>query len=198
GIALMNDILAGISIVFEGAFRVGDIVTIDGWRGEVVEIGIRTTKIRSVINDIRIFNNSTIASVVNMTKQYSYAIVDVGVDYNESLEHVETVLKEELPLIHERIPAIVAGPYYKGVTKLAESSVNLRIMAECSEQDRIQVTRDLNREIFLIFKKYNVNIPFPQVVLNYRDEEPDAEATAGEKEAAARFIRQQREKSGKV
>ncbi|MCH4206246.1 MAG: mechanosensitive ion channel [Solobacterium sp.] len=192
--SLIGDILAGISIVFEGSFRVGDIVTIDGWRGEVVEIGIRTTKVRSGGNDIRVFNNSKISSVVNMTKQYSYANVDVGIDYGESLEHVESVLKEELPRIQKRIPAIVSGPFYKGVTELAASSVNIRILAQCSEADRIQVTRDLNREILLVFSKNHINIPFPQVVVN-QPAATVAEATKHEKKEAENFVTEQKEQS---
>lgn len=191
---LIGDILAGISIVFEGSFRVGDIVTIDGWRGEVVEIGIRTTKVRSIGNDIRVFNNSKISSVINMTKQYSYANVDVGIDYGESLEHVESVLKEELPRIQKRIPAIVSGPFYKGVTELAASSVNIRILAQCTEADRIQVTRDLNREILLVFAKNHINIPFPQVVVN-QPAATVAQATKHEKKEAENFVTEQKEQS---
>ncbi|MCH4207508.1 MAG: mechanosensitive ion channel family protein [Solobacterium sp.] len=192
--SLISDILAGISIVFEGSFRVGDIVTIDGWRGEVVEIGIRTTKVRSAGNDIRIFNNAAISSVINMTKQYSYAMVDVGIDYGESLEHVESVLENELPNIKKKIPAIVTGPFYKGVTELGDSSVNLRILAQCAESDRVQVTRDLNREILLLFDRYHINIPFPQVVVN-QPAAVQAQATRHEKAAADRFVSDQKEQS---
>lgn len=195
--SLIGDILAGMSIVFEGSFRVGDIVTIDGWRGEVVEIGIRTTKVRSAGNDIRIFNNAAISSVINMTKQYSYASVDVGIEYGESLEHVETVLKQELPQVKKRIPAIVSGPYYKGVTSLGDSSVNLRILAQCNETDRIQVTRDLNREILLLFDRNHINIPYPQIVVN----SPAAASlgsTAREKRIADAFVSEQKELSKEI
>jgi len=192
--SLIGDILAGMSIVFEGSFRVGDIVTIDGWRGEVVEIGIRTTKVRSAGNDIRIFNNAAISSVINMTKQYSYASVDVGIDYSESLEHVEAVLKHELPQVRKHIPAIVAGPYYKGVTSLGDSSVNLRILAQCSEADRIQVTRDLNREILLLFNRNHISIPFPQIVVN-SPSGASGESTAHEKRVAEEFVSEQKQLS---
>lgn len=57
---LIADVLAGISIVFEGEFRVGDIITIGDWRGTVVEIGIRTTKVLNGGHDVKIFNNSEI------------------------------------------------------------------------------------------------------------------------------------------
>jgi small-conductance mechanosensitive channel len=195
--SLISDILAGMSIVFEGSFRVGDIVTIDGWRGEVVEIGIRTTKVRSAGNDIRIFNNAAISSVINMTKQYSYASVDVGIEYSESLEHVEAVLKQELPKIKKKIPAIIAGPYYKGVTSLGDSSVNLRILAQCNESDRIQVTRDLNRAILLLFDRNHISIPYPQIVVN-SPSTGSSGSTAREKRIAEAFVSEQKELSKEI
>ena len=56
--SLVADILAGIFIVFEGDFQVGDIIIVDGWRGEVLEIGIRTTKLIDAGGNIKIVNNS--------------------------------------------------------------------------------------------------------------------------------------------
>jgi len=191
--SLVGDILAGIFIVFEGEFRVGDIVTIGDWRGTVVEIGIRTTKVLSGGHDVKIFNNSEIKQVINMTKQYSTAVLDIGIDYNESLERVEAVLKKELPHIREHVPAIMEGPYYKGVTSLGDSSVNIRILAECHEKDRIQVVRDMNREIKLCFDRNHISIPFPQIVVNQPAE--IKEATSEDKKTANQFLHEQKEAS---
>ncbi|MDO4484858.1 MAG: mechanosensitive ion channel family protein [Clostridia bacterium] len=189
---LVADIMAGLFIVFEGEFRVGDIVTIDGWRGTVEEIGIRTTKIKSPGQDIKIVRNSAISGVINQTRQFSYAVADCGIEYGESLERVEAVLKRELPHIKEHLPAIVDGPFYKGVAELGDSSVVVRIVAQCAEKDRIQLQRDLNREIKLIFDRNDVGIPFPQIVINQPT--PRAEATPAEKHAAAAFVADQKEK----
>ena len=71
--SLVADILAGIFIVFEGEFQVGDIVIIDGWRGEVKEIGIRTTKLVDVGGNIKIVNNSEIKTIINQTQELSLA-----------------------------------------------------------------------------------------------------------------------------
>lgn len=191
--ALIEDVLAGISIVFEGEFRVGDIVTIENWRGTVVEIGIRTTKIMSGGHDIKIFNNSEIKQVINMTKLYSTAIVELGIDYRESLERVESILKKELPRIREHIPAIMEGPFYEGVTKLSEESVVIRIFAECHEIDRTQVVRDLNRELKLCIDRNHILVPAVQ-----KNDGEDTAATAAtneDKKNASMFIKEQREAS---
>lgn len=164
--SLISDLIAGLFIVFEGEFRVGDIVSIDGWRGTVIEIGLRTTKLEDPTHNVKIFNNSKIAGIVNMTQKYSMAFCDVGVEYGESIERVEAVLKRELPLLKDMIPGIEREPQYLGITNFGDSSVDIRIMAECPENIRGQVERLLRREIKLIFDRNNIGIPFPQVVVN--------------------------------
>ena len=163
---LTGDILAGICIVFEGEFRVGDMVTIDGWRGVVLEVGLRTTKVENLEGDIQIFNNSVIQQVINMTQEYSLVVCNVSVDYGEDLERVEQVLQEGLPEIRRRLPDIVAGPTYEDVQDLGDSGVVLRISAYCREEHRLVLRRALNREIKLLFDRKGVTIPFPQVVVH--------------------------------
>ncbi len=79
---LVADILAGIFIVFEGDFQVGDIVIIDGWRGEVEAIGVRTTKLIDAGGNIKIVNNSEIKTIINQTKELSIAKCYVGIGYD--------------------------------------------------------------------------------------------------------------------
>ena len=160
-------------------------------RGTVVEIGVRTTKINDGSGNILVMRNSGISNVVNMTKEHSYASVEVGIEYGESLERVESILAKELPNIKKRLPAIVEGPFYKGVTMLADNSVNIKIVAECAEKDRLPLINDLNREMKLLFDRYDISIPFPQVVVN----QPTVfkKATFAEKMAADKFNAEQKE-----
>jgi len=173
--SLISDILSGIFIVFEGAFRVGDIVTVGDFRGSVVDIGLRTTKIESTAGDIKIFNNSSIAGIINMTKKASKAVCDIGIEYSADLKQVEALLNKELQRIGDANDMIIGIPKYIGVVELGESAVVLRVVAECSEKDRMGVSRYLNRELFLLFTENNIGIPFPQVTLSYLhpDDEPE-------------------------
>ena len=168
--SLVSDILAGFSIIFEGEFQVGDIITIDSFRGTVIEIGIRTTKVKDGAGNVKIFSNSNVSNILNMTKDYSVVSCDMSIEYGEDLRYVERVLEEEFPNIKEKLPAIVEGPFYRGVSELADSSVNIRIIVKCTEEDRIQLERDLRRMLKLIFDKHNISIPYPQVVLNQPEE----------------------------
>lgn len=190
---LVSDILAGLFIIFEGEFRVGDIVTIGDWRGTVLEIGVRTTKIEDGSKNIKIISNSDVNGVVNMTRRHSFASCDVGIEYGESLERVENILNSELPNIRHRLPSIQAGPFYKGVVSLGDNSVNIRIVAQCAESDRLQLARDLNREMKLLFDRFDISIPFPQIVLNQPVE--FKQATGVERLRADRFNQEQKELS---
>ncbi len=163
---LISDIIAGLFIIVEGEFRVGDIVTIGEFRGTVMEIGVRTTKLVDAVGNIKIINNSQITDVINMTRNYSTANCDVGIGYDEDLEKVEKILTDEFPEIKKRIKKIKKGPYYRGVVELAASSVVIRIAAECAEEDRMQLQRDLNREVKLVFDRNGIGIPYPQIVVN--------------------------------
>lgn len=163
---LLQDIIAGLFIVFEHVFEVGDIVVVGGFRGTVDEIGIRTTRIKDGGGNVKVINNSELRALVNMSDHLSIASCEVGIEYGESLERVETILKEHIEEIKKEIPEIVEGPFYKGVSALADSSVNLKFVAKCKEGSKYQVERDMNRQFKLLFDKFNINIPFPQVVVN--------------------------------
>lgn len=193
--ALVSDILAGIFIVFEGDFQVGDIVIIDGWRGEVKAIGIRTTKLVDAGGNVKIMNNSDIRSIVNQTQDLSVAKCYVGVSYGDRIEAIEKVIADNLPKIKEKIPSIVEGPFYKGVSELADSAVVLLFVAKCKESDIYQVQRDLNREIKIVFDDNNVNIPFPQITVSYDQGNEDTKISAKDRKAAEAFVEEQKDLS---
>lgn len=130
------------------------------------------------------------SNVVNMTKGSSYASYDMDIEYGESLERVENILEKELPNIRRRLPAIEDGPFYKGVVSLADNSVTIRVVVQCAETSRGQLERDLRREMKLIFDRYAINIPYPQVVVHHPME--FKKATLVEQIAADRFNDEQK------
>lgn len=196
---LVADILAGLFIVFEGDFQVGDIVVIDGWRGEVQEIGIRTTKLIDAGGNVKIISNNEIKSIINQTQELSLAKCYVGIPYNERIEKVEAVIADNIDKIKEKIPAIVEGPFYKGVSELGESSVNLLFLAKCKEDDIYQVQRDLNRAIKIMFDDNNISIPFNQLDVHLvNDEEPTESLTKKTIKKAEDFVDEQKDLSKDV
>ena len=197
--SLVADILAGLFIVFEGDFQVGDIVVIDGWRGEVQAIGIRTTKLIDAGGNVKIISNNEIKSIINQTQELSLAKCYVGIPYSERIEKVEAIIADNMDKIKEKIPAIVEGPYYKGVSELGESSVNLLFLAKCKEDDIYQVQRDLNRAIKIMFDDNGISIPFNQLDVHLvKDEQPSGTLTKKTVKKAEQFVDEQREASSDV
>ena len=193
--SLVADILAGIFIVFEGEFQVGDIVIVDGWRGEVREIGIRTTKLLDVGGNIKIVNNSEIKTIINQTQELSLAKASVFVSYNARIEKVEAVIADNIEKIKEKIPAIVKGPIYMGVSELGESGVELLFVAYCKEDDIYQVQRDINREIKIMFDDNNIEIPFNQLVVHMGEDADQQKVTKQDIRKADKFNEEQKELS---
>ena len=167
--SLIQDILAGIFIVFEGEFRVGDIVTISGFRGWVMDIGLRTTKIMGYDGNVKIFNNSDISGVLNMTKEASLAVARIDIEYGQDIDYVEAVMNRELPKLKEKNDKILSGPAFRGVSALGSSGVTVLVVADCYEKDIKVVERFLNREILQIFYDNDINVPFPNVTVSQLD-----------------------------
>lgn len=163
--SLVADVVAGLFIVIEGEYLVGDIVVIDGWRGTVKEIGIRTTKVEDAGGNLLIINNSEIKSLINQTTELSVAKCVMSVDYSEDIERVEEVIKSNLEEIGKNIPGIIEGPFYKGINELADSSVDVLMVVKCKEEDIYQVQRDMTKQFYLLFNKNNINIPYNQIVV---------------------------------
>jgi len=161
--SMISDILAGVFIVFENNFCVGDIVTVDDFRGTVTEIGVRTTQIKSPLGDLKIINNSHIRILINMSRHSSFAICEVTISYTEDLERVEKIITANLERIGKKLPAVIETPGYLGAAEFTNRGVLLKIKARCVEADRIQLTRDLNKEIKLLFDKNKIKIAVEQV-----------------------------------
>ncbi|MFW5891592.1 MAG: mechanosensitive ion channel family protein, partial [bacterium] len=104
---LIKDIIAGFFIVFENHFDVGDLVEVDGFKGEVIDIGLKTTKIKNWKEDVKIFNNAAVQKTINYSITESIAIIDFGIGYDADIDKVIDLLKEELPKMREIIPEAI-------------------------------------------------------------------------------------------
>lgn len=169
--SLIEDVLAGLFIIFEKQFQIGDVVEIEKFRGKVIEIGIRVTKIEDIAGDIQIINNSDIRSAINTTASYSPVICDVLIGYGEDIRRVEKVIIDSLPRIKTNVPNIKEGPTYLGVNELGEHGISLRVYAKTDELDKYQARRDINRELKLIFDENDIDIPYNQIVVHQAEDE---------------------------
>ena len=155
---LITDVIAGLSIVIEGEYQVGDIIEVGGYRGEVLEIGVRTTKLEGRGGNIKIISNRDIKNVVNMTRLNSWYPLEVSIAGDQDLGAVEKLLTERLPEIGKSIPEILSGPTYKGIVSMGKGTVTLSIIAECNESDYYKVQRALNHALQRLFEENGIRI----------------------------------------
>lgn len=161
----VNDMLSGFFIVFEGLFSIGDWIQVGDWRGQVVEISVRTTKV-SIGGSVKVFCNSELKQVTLLSKNFCGALVNIGIAYREDVDEVIDLIHQNLDSMREQIPSIVDGPYIDGITALGESSVTIRMWALTTPDAEMSVERDLRRIIKKLFNENGVEIPFPQITIN--------------------------------
>ena len=162
--SLIADVVNGAFMLFENQYNVGDIVEVNGFRGTVSKIGIRTTCITDPGGNVKIVNNSDMRNILNRSDNLSYAISDIAVPYETDFVKLES----EIPALMESIlenkkEMFKAAPEYKGVQELGDSGVVLRFIVNVNEKDIYSGMRVLNHDLLLGFKRLGVECPFPQV-----------------------------------
>ena len=175
---LVRDVISGFFIILEDQFSVGDFIATGSFSGIVEELGLRITKIRDFSGELHIIPNGKIESVTNRTRGNMRAMVDVGVAYEEDIDHVLAVLEELSRQYGELDADVVEGPTVLGVTSLDDSAVTVRIIARTVAMTQWKVERDLRRAIKNKFDEQGIEIPYPRRVLYQRGD--DKEGVAGD------------------
>ena len=161
--SLIEDIVAGVFIIAERIFDVGDIIVLDGFRGTVVSIGIRSTKLADIGGDILTVRNSSIGSTVNLTDRTSCAALTFPIAPSESLEHVEAVIKEHFhpEEIKEKYELMAGVPMYLGLCEITKKGVQMLLfICGCKEEHRYDVERALYHEVKVVFDSNNVQLGY--------------------------------------
>lgn len=165
--SLIADVVTGIFFLFENQYNVGDIVEVNGFRGTVDQIGIRTTRLKDTGNNIKIINNSQMTNILNRSDKLSSAVSDIGISYETDLRELEAQLSGMLDKIFENQKDLFQSkPNYLGVQELATSAIVLRFVAEAKEEDVFKATRALNRELLLAFVDAGIKIPYNQLEIH--------------------------------
>ena len=167
--SLVADIVTGVFVLFENEYNIGDIIEVDGFRGTVTEIGIRTVSVQDSGGNIKIINNSDLKNIINRSNQKSTAVCDIGVAYETDLEEFDKLVIKIIDEIIDRNPeAFKSGIKYLGVQELGDFSITLRFVAEAEENNVFATRRLLNKELKTAFDRHNVSIPFPQIQVRNR------------------------------
>lgn len=164
---ILKDFLAGIAIITENQYKIGDIVTINGFKGEILSLGMKTTKMKDYNGDIRFISNGTITEVINHSINNSRAIIELSVNYDEDVDKVEKVLNNLFNKLNNEIVELKSDIQILGVEDLASSAVVIKIIADTEPMKHYDVERILRKEIKKELDKNNINIPYNQLVIHH-------------------------------
>ena len=175
---LVRDVITGFFIILEDQFSVGDYITTGSFTGIVEELGLRITKIRDFSGELHIIPNGKIEAVTNRSQGSMRAMVDVGVAYEEDIDHVLAVLEELCRQYSEIDADVVEGPTVLGVNGLGDSAVTIRIIARTVPMTQWKVERDLRRAIKNKFDEQGFGVPYPRRIIYQRGN--DQKGVAGD------------------
>ena len=167
--SLIADIVTGMFILIDNQYNVGDIIEVDGFRGTVTEINVRSTVLTDVGGNVKIINNSDMKNVLNRSDNFSKSVSDFAIPYETDLEELEKKIPDLLEEIYQNNqPLMKAKPDYLGLNKLDDSAVVLRFTVDVAEGDIFAGARALNHDLFIGMRKLGIEVPFPQLDLHQK------------------------------
>jgi small conductance mechanosensitive channel len=162
--SLVKDLISGFFILSEDSVRIGDVVEVAGVVGLVEEVELRTIKLRDVSGNLHVVPNGVIDKVKNLTKDYSYSVLDIGVAYRENVDEVMGVLQEiaeDLRRDSRFADDILEPLEMLGVDQFKDSAVMIKCRIKTEPHKQWRVGREMNRRIRNTFDAKGIKIPFP-------------------------------------
>lgn len=143
---LIADVVTGLFLLFDNLYNVDDIIEIEGRRGTVVKISIRTTSIKDAGGNVQIVNNSDMRNIINRSSNESKAICDVVISNKYDITLIDKAFTEAANRIKTKF-RIIKQPKYKGIQSIEQDSLTVRIEADVNEKIIYDAQRCMNREI---------------------------------------------------
>ncbi len=169
--SLVKDIIAGIFLIAENQVRIGDVAEINGIGGAVEEINLRTIVLRDLEGVVHTIANGEIRTLANRTKDFSYYVIDIGVDYDDDTDRIVAAVRDtaaEMMAEAAYAPNILEPIEVLGVDAFKASEVTLRFRIKTLPLKQWEVGRELRRRIKKTFDARSIRIPFPQMEVTVR------------------------------
>ena len=167
---LVKDVITGLFNLAENTIQVGDVVNVAGNGGLVEGLTIRAVRLRDLAGNLYTIPFSEVTTVMNMTRDFSFYVFDIGVAYREDMDHVIEVVKElgqELQEDPTYAPAILEPIEILGVDAFADSAVILKARFKTRPIKQWFVGREFNRRMKKRFDELGIEIPFPHTTIYF-------------------------------
>ncbi len=165
---MIQDMIAGFFIVFENHYDIGDIVEVSGFKGTVLELGLKSTTLQHWTGHIQIFSNSQMSPVINYSRHFAQALVTVSVPYNADIKLLSSTLNTNLQTLKENT-SIISDVIVLGVTKFLASGIELTVTCQTKPNLQYGVEREIRLFLLEQLKQLNIEIPFDHIVISSKD-----------------------------
>ena len=175
----IRDYVAGVYIIIENQYRVGDIVTLSGGTtgqlgssGVVEDITLRITKLRDLDGTLNIIRNGEASIVTNRTYQYSSVVVDVTVAYDSDIDQVEKIMNSvgDKMAENEEMAKVISEPIqFLRVESFIDSGIVVKALGTVQPAEQWTVAGEYRRLLLKAFKAAGIEIPLPQIVVHAID-----------------------------
>ncbi len=162
---LVKDFISGVFILLEDQYAIGDVVRTAGVDGVVEKVNLRTTVLRDLRGVVHVVPNGEIRVVSNLTKEWSRAVLEIGVGYKEDPDRVISVLEDIAGEVYQDPvfrTLLLEKPTVPGVEAFGDSAITIRMMAKTVPLKQWDVAREIRRRIKHRFDAEGIEIPFPQ------------------------------------
>ncbi len=164
---LVNDMVSGFFILFEGQILTGDYIRVGDAEGIVEEVSLRVTSVRDNFGRLHIIRNGQIETVINFSRDYVLAVVDVGVAYTSDMDVVTEALLEAGKVLREaESERVLEATRILGVDQFGDSALVVRTVTKVRPGTHLPVERAYRRLVKERFEACDVSIPFPQLDLH--------------------------------
>lgn len=166
---LVKDMIAGLFIIIENQYGVGDVVELDGVNGLVQDITLRKTTLRDLDGIVHHIPNGTITVASNYSSEFSGINLNVSVAYDSNLEKVIEVVNAVGSTLADDEAwknRIYEAPVFLRVDNFAPSSIDIKIVGKVAPLAQWEVTGELRKRLKIAFDKAHIEIPFPQTVIH--------------------------------
>lgn len=163
---LVNDMVSGFFMLFEGQLLTGDYVQIGEVEGVVEAVHLRVTEIRDNSGRLHTLRNGNIEHIVNFSRDYVHAVVDLSVAYDSDLDKVWTAIRDAGARLRAEFPdALMKDTFIAGVEEFGDAAVMVRTVTQVHPGSHIPVARAMRRHLLAACTTHGVEIPFPHIVV---------------------------------
>ena len=172
--SLVKDVISGFFIILENQYRIGDVIEVAGVSGLVESVSLRKTVLRDLEGKVHTVPNGEIKVVSNLSKEWSRAVLDIGISYREDIDQIIDLLTQigkELEAEEPYKSAILEPAQILGVERFGESQLVIRMIVKTMPLKQWEVGRELRRRIKNRFDEKGIQIPLPHRVLFWGEAE---------------------------